>query len=229
MEDKDCLYGIEQYLGLAGSAKATSGHLYSLGQAPPSSFQLNQLGFELEEESVDFSELVKACEQKDYVQTTNDYYSSGYWYQQEPPGTMTHNEEETSTPSGAGTTSNPQTNNSTPPSVAPAASPLPTVQDTGTRAQQRTKKKINDKSTHSDSCFKHTEDYKDKRQRNNIAVRKSRGKFRKRVLETEKRVEELEERNVKLKNHVALLQKELAVLKGLFSSAPNPNGTEQYL
>ncbi|XP_003382514.1 PREDICTED: CCAAT/enhancer-binding protein gamma-like [Amphimedon queenslandica] len=226
MADKDSLYSIEQYLGLAASAKATSGNLYPFGQAPPSSVHL---GFQLEEESVDFSELVKACEQKDYYsQTTNDYYSSGYWYQQKPPGMPIRSEEETSTLVGVGTTSNPHdvTNVSANPTLPPVASslsapsPPPTVQDTAARTRQTTKKqKINDKCT---------DDYKDKRHRNNIAVRKSRSKFRKRVLETEKRVQELEENNAKLKNYVALLQKELAVLKGLFSSASNASGDERY-
>ena len=234
MEDKDSLYSIEQYL--AASAKTTPGN-YPFGQAPPSSFRL---GFELEEESVDFSELVKACEEKDYTtQATNDYSSSGYWYQQKPPGM--NNEEEASTPflvqttaffvqpppAGVVTTSNPHdlTNvsaDSRLPSVSSnfsIASP-PIVQDQPTSKQQMTKKQIYDKNTDS---------YRDKRERNNIAVRKSRNKTRQRALETEKRVQELEEENVTLKNQLALLQKELIVLKGLFSSSNNvENGDEQF-
>lgn len=72
------------------------------------------------------------------------------------------------------------------------------------------KKKIPDKNA---------VEYKLKRQRNNEAVKKSRNKSKLRVLETEQRVKELEEENNQLQSKIALLSKELNVLKGLFSSA----------
>lgn len=52
-----------------------------------------------------------------------------------------------------------------------------------------------------------------------MAVRKSRNKSKQRALETEVRVKELEEENVALQNKIALLLKELNVLKNLFSSS----------
>ena len=66
-------------------------------------------------------------------------------------------------------------------------------------------------------------EYREKRDRNNIAVRKSRIKSKQRVLETERRVKELEEENGHLQNKIALLTKELNVLKGLFASAGVPH------
>ncbi len=62
-------------------------------------------------------------------------------------------------------------------------------------------------------------EYRVKRDRNNVAVRKSREKSRIRVQDTEKRVKELEEENGQLQSKVAMLTKELNVLKNLFTSA----------
>ena len=66
---------------------------------------------------------------------------------------------------------------------------------------------------------KDSEEYRDKRERNNVAVRKSRNKSKQRVLETEKRVKELEDENTQLQNKITVLSKELNVLKSLFASA----------
>lgn len=66
---------------------------------------------------------------------------------------------------------------------------------------------------------KHSEEYRHKRDRNNVAVRKSRQKTKVRVVETEQRVKELEDENAQLQSKIALLSKELNVLKSLFSSA----------
>ena len=66
---------------------------------------------------------------------------------------------------------------------------------------------------------KDSEEYREKRNRNNVAVRKSRNKSKIKVMETERRVKELEEENGQLQNKIALLTKELNVLKSLFSSA----------
>lgn len=66
---------------------------------------------------------------------------------------------------------------------------------------------------------KNTMAYRHKRDRNNVAVRKSREKSKVRVLDTEKRVWELEEENTHLQSKIALLSKELNVLKSLFTSA----------
>lgn len=66
---------------------------------------------------------------------------------------------------------------------------------------------------------KNSTEYRQKRDRNNIAVRKSREKSKVRVLDTEKRVRELEDENTHLQSKIALLSKELNVLKSLFTSA----------
>lgn len=65
---------------------------------------------------------------------------------------------------------------------------------------------------------KSSEEYREKRNRNNVAVRKSRNKSKVKVVETERRVKDLEDENGHLQNKIALLTKELNVLKSLFSS-----------
>jgi hypothetical protein len=69
------------------------------------------------------------------------------------------------------------------------------------------------------SMDKNSLEYRQKRDRNNVAVRKSREKSKVRVLDTEKRVRELEDENTQLQSKIALLSKELNVLKSLFTSA----------
>lgn len=63
---------------------------------------------------------------------------------------------------------------------------------------------------------KGTEEYVDKRVRNNLAVRKSRDKAKKKQQETEQRVHELSTENENLQKKLDLLTKELNVLKSLF-------------
>ena len=65
---------------------------------------------------------------------------------------------------------------------------------------------------------KGTAEYRQKRDRNNVAVRKSREKSKMRVQETEQRVKELEDENQRLQSRITLLTKELNVLKSLFTS-----------
>lgn len=66
---------------------------------------------------------------------------------------------------------------------------------------------------------KDSEEWRQKRDRNNVAVRKSREKSKRRIQETEGRVKELEEENRHLQSKITLLSKELNVLKSLFTSA----------
>lgn len=77
----------------------------------------------------------------------------------------------------------------------------------------------NGKASKKQSLDKNSIEYRLKRDRNNVAVRKSREKSKSRVLDTEKRVKELEEENTHLQSKIALLTKELNVLKSLFTSA----------
>jgi len=60
---------------------------------------------------------------------------------------------------------------------------------------------------------KGSDEYIVKRERNNVAVRKSRTKAKLKHIETQMRVGELTEENEQLRNRVALLQKELNALK----------------
>lgn len=62
------------------------------------------------------------------------------------------------------------------------------------------------------------DDYLKKRERNNIAVRKSRMKAKERIEETRRRVGDLAKENEELRNKVSLLQKELNVLRSLFAN-----------
>lgn len=63
---------------------------------------------------------------------------------------------------------------------------------------------------------KDTPEYFEKRERNNIAVRKSRDKAKQKQVETEQRVNQLAEENENLNKKLDLLTKELNVLKSLF-------------
>ena len=63
------------------------------------------------------------------------------------------------------------------------------------------------------SYDKASEEYRLKRERNNIAVRKSRSKSKMKHIQTEVRVSELSEENEQLRSKVVLLQRELAALR----------------
>ena len=65
---------------------------------------------------------------------------------------------------------------------------------------------------------KGSDEYRRRRERNNIAVRKSREKAKMRTRETEDRVKILARENERLQKKVELLQEELSVLRSLFSS-----------
>ncbi|XP_014294362.1 CCAAT/enhancer-binding protein epsilon [Halyomorpha halys] len=71
---------------------------------------------------------------------------------------------------------------------------------------------------HSKSIDKNTDEYKRRRERNNIAVRKSREKAKMRSRETEEKVKLLMKENERLQKRIELLTEELNVLRSLFSS-----------
>ena len=73
-----------------------------------------------------------------------------------------------------------------------------------------------DKMTSKKSVKKGGEEYVEKRNKNNDAVKKSREKARKHMKETEKRVEILKQDNNKMEERIKLLSKELVFLKNLF-------------
>ena len=97
-----------------------------------------------------------------------------------------------------------------PPPVDPLAGTHPAPGKAPRSSKATAKKKMPDKST---------PEYRVKRDRNNVAVRKSRMKSKIRVMETEQRVKELENENAELQSKITLLSKELNVLKSLFASA----------
>ncbi|XP_019403627.1 PREDICTED: CCAAT/enhancer-binding protein beta, partial [Crocodylus porosus] len=72
------------------------------------------------------------------------------------------------------------------------------------------------------SVDKHSEEYKLRRERNNIAVRKSRDKAKQRNLETQHKVLELTAENERLQKKVEQLSRELSTLRNLFKQLPEP-------
>ncbi|XP_054837194.1 CCAAT/enhancer-binding protein beta [Eublepharis macularius] len=72
------------------------------------------------------------------------------------------------------------------------------------------------------SVDKHSEEYKLRRERNNIAVRKSRDKAKLRNLETQHKVLELTAENERLQKKVEQLSRELSTLRNLFKQLPEP-------
>ncbi|XP_060693898.1 CCAAT/enhancer-binding protein gamma [Hemiscyllium ocellatum] len=71
-------------------------------------------------------------------------------------------------------------------------------------------------SKKSASYNKESEEYRQRRERNNMAVRKSRLKSKQKAQDTQQRVNELKEENERLEAKIKLLSKELSVLKDLF-------------
>ncbi|XP_003220672.1 CCAAT/enhancer-binding protein beta [Anolis carolinensis] len=78
------------------------------------------------------------------------------------------------------------------------------------------------KSKSKKSLDKHSEEYKIRRERNNIAVRKSRDKAKMRNLETQHKVLELTAENERLQKKVEQLSRELGTLRNLFKQLPEP-------
>lgn len=67
-------------------------------------------------------------------------------------------------------------------------------------------------------CDKNSDEYRRRRERNNIAVRKSREKAKVRTRETEEKVKLLLKENDRLQKRIELLMEELNVLRNLFSN-----------
>lgn len=63
---------------------------------------------------------------------------------------------------------------------------------------------------------KRSEEYRQRRERNNAAVKKSRFKSKQKTLETQMRVDELKNENSKLERRVETLTKELNFMRQLF-------------
>ncbi|XP_063045705.1 CCAAT/enhancer-binding protein gamma isoform X4 [Engraulis encrasicolus] len=81
------------------------------------------------------------------------------------------------------------------------------------------------------SMDKESDEYRQRRERNNLAVKKSRMRSKQKAADTQQRVNELKEENERLEAKIKLLSKELSVLKDLFlehahnlADAPPPHG-----
>ena len=74
---------------------------------------------------------------------------------------------------------------------------------------------------------KNSAEYKERRERNNVAVRKSREKSRQKQRSTEAKVEELTEENRQLTERAAYLETELNTLKNLFKSVVANRGFKE--
>uniref|UniRef100_A0A0B7BTW1 BZIP domain-containing protein n=1 Tax=Arion vulgaris TaxID=1028688 RepID=A0A0B7BTW1_9EUPU len=74
---------------------------------------------------------------------------------------------------------------------------------------------------------KNSDDYVRRRQRNNVAVRKSREASRQKAKETMEKVSVLREENKALEQKVNILNKELGVLRDLFLSHASATATAQ--
>ncbi|XP_069758095.1 CCAAT/enhancer-binding protein alpha [Narcine bancroftii] len=93
------------------------------------------------------------------------------------------------------------------PPPTPVASPLPAPKGApGTKSKK--------------SVDKNTLEYRLRRERNNIAVRKSRDKAKMRNVETQHKVAELANDNERLRTRVQELSRELDTLRGLFRQLP---------
>jgi len=99
------------------------------------------------------------------------------------------------------------------------ATPIEGLPDTMPHLQQHPHKNTlkSPRSKSRKSIEKGTDEYIVKRERNNVAVRKSRTKAKLKHIETQMRVGELTEENEQLRNRVASLQKELNALKSFIS------------
>ncbi|XP_075032569.1 CCAAT/enhancer-binding protein beta [Mixophyes fleayi] len=73
---------------------------------------------------------------------------------------------------------------------------------------------------HKKALDKHSDEYKVRRERNNVAVRKSRDKAKIRNLETQHKVLELTAENERLQKRVEQLSRELGTLRNLFKQLP---------
>ncbi|XP_040187332.1 CCAAT/enhancer-binding protein beta [Rana temporaria] len=73
---------------------------------------------------------------------------------------------------------------------------------------------------HKKNMDKHSDEYKVRRERNNIAVRKSRDKAKIRNMETQHKVLELSAENERLQKRVEQLSRELTTLRNLFKQLP---------
>lgn len=71
---------------------------------------------------------------------------------------------------------------------------------------------------------KSSEEYRQRRERNNAAVKKSRFKSKQKTLETQRRVDQLKDENSQLERRVETLQRELEFMRNIF--VPRRSGVQ---
>lgn len=118
----------------------------------------------------------------------------------------------------AGVKQEPSTGNDTRVSANYAFAGLPTLSEMAASTGFTETRDLCDRKSKK-HCDKASDEYRRRRERNNLAVRKSREKAKQRSKDTEKRVSDLVSENDKLRKRMELLSKELSVLKNLLSSA----------
>ena len=190
-------------------------------------FSLVSAGIYQDEESVDLSALLEACNEGSPPSVTTDTTQRSYQEATAPtfsfrdycglsltPSTTMYGNENclgmtghTELPTDQVPVDPSPTSHITPVDPLGGTQPSP---GKATRPSKAMKKKNMDRNS---------TEYRQKRDRNNVAVRKSREKSKVRVIETEQRVKELEDENMQLQTKITLLMKELNVLKSLFASA----------
>lgn len=106
-------------------------------------------------------------------------------------------------------------------SCSPSPSPPPSPCGPGRRSSSLKSPSALSKA-HRRRLEKGSDEYKQRRERNNVAVRKSRDKAKVKQRETETRVNGLSTENDRLQKKVDLLSKELTVLRGLFANVGVP-------
>ncbi|XP_043945881.1 CCAAT/enhancer-binding protein beta [Protopterus annectens] len=110
-----------------------------------------------------------------------------------------------------GSNGNLSTSSSSPPST-PTPSECSKEESPGASKSTKNKKSVD----------KHSDEYRIRRERNNIAVRKSRDKAKLRNIETQHKVLELTAENERLQKKVEQLTRELSTLRNLFKQIPEP-------
>ena len=214
---------------------------YDSALAPLSAAQHQVLGIYQDEESIDFSALVEACEKTESSPITfssncssaggplSGFYDTSeqaFTFDNLMPGLNTFSNDNNGFPNTpitdfttqsplAATSGNASVSMSSLSEILVGTDPAP-----GKMPRQKSGKQSASKKKMAD---KNSNEYLEKRERNNIAVRKSRIKTKQRVQETEQRVKELEDENTQLQSRITLLMKELNVLKSLFASAGVPH------
>lgn len=103
----------------------------------------------------------------------------------------------------------------------PPPTPVPSPHQHGVPHHQHAQQPRASGAKHKKYVDKHSAEYRLRRERNNVAVRKSRDKAKLRNLETQQKVVELTADNERLRRRVEHLSRELDTLRGIFRQLPD--------